>query len=192
MVADPITLPEEMDSLSFAATQDVGKGEPEMVHESDILRFGWAHGLSDRVTLTNLTWVSDAIREELDRVTGEGRAPFALAVSGGLWGFGFSSVESFIVTPGIGVTAIARQDRLRVAGSQTIACQLSGLRQVPFSVTEFDGMLQIVDRVALGMRVSAWYRSPLSTGPRQLVTTSRSPCTSTMKLRSLGGPRVTC
>lgn len=161
MVADPITLPEGMDSLSFAATRDFGDVEPDMVYASGIPRFGWAHGLSDRMTLTNLTWLSYAIREQLDRATGEGRAPFALAVSGGLQGVGFSSVESFIATPGIGVTAIARQDRLRVAGSQTIACQISSLRVVPFSMTHVDGMLEIVDRVALGMRVSARYRPPL-------------------------------
>ena len=161
MVADPVTLPRGMDSLSFAATQDFGNVEADMIYESGIPRFGWAHGLSDRMTLTNLTWLSYAIREELDRGTGEGRAPFALAVSGGLLGVGLSSVQGFIAVPGVGITAIARQGRLRVAGSQTIASSLSAVAVLPSSRTQVDGMLQIVDRVALGIRVSVSYRPPL-------------------------------
>lgn len=161
MVADPITLPEGMDSLSGAVAQEGVSLQQERLYSFGIPKLGWAHGITDRWTLTNLTWLSYALREEIDRGTGEGRAPFALAVSGGVLGVGFSSVESIIATPGAGVTAIARQGRFRVAGSQTIATLISYLRFVPFSVTHVDGMLQIVDGVALGLRASASYVPPL-------------------------------
>lgn len=171
MVADPITLPQGRDSLSLAVASRGRNVETATIDEPSTPGFGWAHGLSDRLTLTNLTWLSYAVIEDLDRETGEGRAPFALAVNGGLLGVGFSSVESFITIPGVGVTAIARHDRLRVAASQTIAFQLSFLRVTPLSVTHIDGLLQIVDRVALGIRASANYHAARLNSLSRLRTT---------------------
>jgi hypothetical protein len=155
MVADPVTLPQEMGTLSFAVA---GRGREIEIGPIDAISFqriAWAFGISDNMALTNLTWLSYAVIEDRDRETGEGRAPFALALNGGLLGVGFSSVESFIATPGVGVTAIARTGRLRFAAHQTFASQVSALRVTPFSVTDVDGMLQIADRVALGIRASA-------------------------------------
>ncbi|WP_152629546.1 hypothetical protein [Haliangium ochraceum] len=112
MVADPITPPASMEQISLSVSDDVGLGRRLNLAPG----LSWTHGLTDRLALLFPTVLRYAVIEELERTSGEGRAPFALAIHGGLFRFGFSSVEPVIAAPGAGVSAWWRRDRVRLAG----------------------------------------------------------------------------